>query len=257
MSDARNVDEIDKIVTGMRDMAINAMASFTVRAVVRVDPAELLALLSNHGYLKEERDNFMEQISAYRKSEAYFTAQAVMERENKFIAERDAERDALKARVAALEKAAVTAIIPLEAMNLVGLDDRFPPEVAKGIREGIEAVRAALAKLDADQPKGNAHDNDIEKVARAIAGSADNWYGNEHHHLQAAARTIEVLMEPSDAMIDAGVEHRLKTTISGDNNWADDTRLLLQTMLLAILNEAPETQKPPAGQEGATGQRRA
>ena len=56
---------------------------------------------------------------------------------------------ALSARVAELERAAVKAVTPLEALSLSGASNNFGPEVAAGVREGIEVVRVALAKKEA------------------------------------------------------------------------------------------------------------
>ena len=56
-----------------------------------------------------------------------------------------AEREcALLGKVERLKRASILAVTPLEAMSLTGLDGRYPPDVVKGIREGIEAVRAVL-----------------------------------------------------------------------------------------------------------------
>ena len=92
-------------------------------------------------------------IAAVREARAEIIEQC---RLNDMGAEREA---ALLGKVARLKRASILAVTPLEAMSLAGLDGRYPPEVVKGIREGIEAVRAVLAELDAGQPKEKNDDN--------------------------------------------------------------------------------------------------
>src|SRR6185437_6181775 len=78
-------------------------------------------------------------IAAVREARAEIIEQC---RLNDMGAEREA---ALLGKVARLKRASILAVTPLEAMSLAGLDGRYPPEVVKGISEGIEAVRAVLA----------------------------------------------------------------------------------------------------------------
>lgn len=47
------------------------------------------------------------------------------------------------AEIERLRKASVTAVLPLEALNIVGLD-KFAPELRDGILAGINTVRTAL-----------------------------------------------------------------------------------------------------------------
>ncbi len=69
------------------------------------------------------------------------------------------ERDALRAKLNRAREAAVIAVTPLEAMSLAGTLRTFGPEMQEEIQRGIEAVRAILVELDADQPKEKADDH--------------------------------------------------------------------------------------------------
>lgn len=59
----------------------------------------------------------------------------------------DAKVEALSARERVLREALVTAVIPLEAMNLAGMV-HSSPELQQGVLEGIAAVRSALTNQD-------------------------------------------------------------------------------------------------------------
>jgi hypothetical protein len=56
----------------------------------------------------------------------------------------------------------------------------------------------------------------------------------------AARAAIAALMEPTDGMVRAGVDYRLRTSLHGDNDWPTDTRRLLGVMLTAALEETPD-----------------
>jgi hypothetical protein len=93
----------------------------------------------------------------------------------------------------------------------------------------------------------------IEKIARAVAGSPDAWYGNEHHHLRAAKAAVEAMMEPSDEMLirslsadktitrEAYLKACLGTSADRDSLQKSKMRRRYRAMLCAILNAAPET----------------
>lgn len=66
-----------------------------------------------------------------------------------------------------------------------------------------------------------------------------------------ARAAVKAISEPSEAMIEAGVNHRLTTCVSGSNNWPTDTSAMWRKMTDAILTEAPETKKPPEANEGS------
>jgi hypothetical protein len=86
----------------------------------------------------------------------------------------------------------------------------------------------------------------IETMARGIdpyAWDADTIGEPARHSCRAkaerclsaleAAGLVIVPVEPTDAMIDAGVSHRLSTTIGGDNRWPEDTAVLYAAMINA------------------------
>lgn len=61
-----------------------------------IDPTHVLTILDALAEARRDAEDFAGQLAAYRESEAYFAAQAVMERENALTAQRDAairERD--------------------------------------------------------------------------------------------------------------------------------------------------------------------
>ena len=95
--------------------------------------------------------------------------------------------------------------------------------------------------------------NMVERVARAIAADI-----NQHQldvgfameadfngdlqkdwflYISTARAAIAAMREPSEAMIEAGVRHRLGTSIGADNYWPDDTCALFEKMIDAVLAE--------------------
>lgn len=54
-----------------------------------------------------------------------------------------------------------------------------------------------------------------------------------YRQFQQEAGVVEVPREPTGAMVVAGVNYRLRTSIGGDNYWEKDTATLYQIMLAA------------------------
>jgi hypothetical protein len=85
---------------------------------------------------------------------------------------------------------------------------------------------------------------DLERIARAICKAnnmdPDAQFGRSPRwnvYVVDARAAVEAMMTPSDAVLKAGVNYRLSTTIHGFNKWRDDTRTLLAVMCRAILDE--------------------
>jgi hypothetical protein len=101
-------------------------------------------------------------------------------------------------------------------------------------------------------------DTMIERVARALY-ERDNPYetswkwddpgldaehpGARERYLRYARAAIRALTEPTDGMVRAGVDYRLRTSLHGDNDWPTDTCRLLGAMLTAALEETPDAEE--------------
>ena len=135
--------------------------------------AEWAALLSALDRAEKERDDFAEQIAAYRKGEKYFEQQAVMERENALRAElAEAKRERDEAR----DYAAQARIRENKTEDRRIHDtDKLRAQIADGIHERDEnynqialaesdaaSLRAQLARVKAE------HDDLVKAGERAI-----------------------------------------------------------------------------------------
>lgn len=93
----------------------------------------------------------------------------------------------------------------------------------------------------------------IERVARALceaqgftweqAGDpmqSGSGEGERDGYVLLARVAIRALMEPTDGMVRAGVDYRLRTSLHGDNDWPTGTRRLLGVMLTAALEETSD-----------------
>jgi hypothetical protein len=96
-------------------------------------------------------------------------------------------------------------------------------------------------------------DTMIDRVARALCEAQGFTWEQAGDPMQSgsgederdgyvllARAAIAALMEPTDGMVRAGVDYRLRTSLHGDNDWPTDTRRLLGVMLTAALEETPD-----------------
>jgi hypothetical protein len=98
----------------------------------------------------------------------------------------------------------------------------------------VEHVARAICKARGFDPDGPTCDIYVE--GDPVAGIP--WAGYRREAKSAIRATLEWLREnPSKAVINAGVNHRLSTTLSGSNTWPDDTAALFRAMLSTALKE--------------------